>query len=823
MTSLGKIRIYNLDTFNEARKKLLRLTSRLGFDTINATKIVTICSELCRPVLIANNSLQIRLGIEPVGQRLALKFQFDFDEPTRPTLATSVFFDSIISGEDLPSSTFRATRLFPNRSFRVSKTLIDELSQMIALPTREELFQNIETKKTELEKEVIERKRTEQALRESEKRILTILEGTPDALIIIDQSGTITFANSQAETTFKYSKEELLGQSIEILVPESIRPSHSQWVKKYFQSPVNVQLLATKAIIHGGEHIIVDIKLNPIETNAGTQVIASIRDVTEQQEAQESIKKLSQVVEQSPVSVMITDNEGDIEYVNPAFSSITGYSLEDVIGQKPSILKSGKTPLSVYEELWGTIVKGQHWKGSLINCRKNGEEYWESAIIAPISNDSGEITHFVAVKEDITERMRMEETVRESEIKYRELVENASSIILKLDIEGNITFFNEFAQKFFGYTEDEVVGKRILGTLVPKTESSGRDLSELIFKIAHDPDKYENSSNENMLKDGSRVWVNWTNKALYGVNDNELIGALCVGQDITKQKNAQDERDAAAKALDEHNKALAELSKKLSKYLSPQVFDSIFSGDKDVQLTTERKKLTIFFSDIKDFTKTTEDLQPEDLTALLNRYFTEMSIISMEYGATIDKFIGDAMLMFFGDPKTLGVKEDAMQCVRMAVAMQHRMKELEDEWKGLGYEKPFRMRVGINTGYCTVGNFGSEERMDYTIIGGEVNLAARLEGQADPGGILMSYETFSQVSDIIAAEEREPIMVKGIRRKVRPYSAVGLYDHLAEGDRFINYHDDGLKLQVDMKKLNAVARKAGIRELERALEKLKSK
>ena len=106
-----------------------------------------------------------------------------------------------------------------------------------------------------------------------------------------------------------------------------------------------------------------------------------------------------------------------------------------------------------------------------------------------------------------------------------------------------------------------------------------------------------------------------------------------------------------------------------------------------------------------------------------------MSQIVLDYGATIDKFIGDAMLMFFGDPETKGVAEDAKACVRMAHAMQSRMAELEKVWHARGYQHPFRMRIGINTGFCNVGNFGSEARMDYTIIGGEVNLAARLEGE----------------------------------------------------------------------------------------------
>jgi len=198
---------------------------------------------------------------------------------------------------------------------------------------------------------------------------------------------------------------------------------------------------------------------------------------------------------------------------------------------------------------------------------------------------------------------------------------------------------------------------------------------------------------------------------------------------------------ATSKSLDEKNKMLETLSVNLSRYLSPQVYDSIFAGDKDVTLSTERKKLTVFFSDIVNFTQTTDDMQPEDLTRLLNTYFTEMGKIALEHGATIDKFIGDAMLMFFGDPQTLGVEEDAKACLRMALAMQRRMEELETQWRAKGIENPLKMRIGVNTGYCNVGNFGSAQRMDYTIIGGEVNLAARLESSADPGGILMSYES----------------------------------------------------------------------------------
>ena len=232
-----------------------------------------------------------------------------------------------------------------------------------------------------------------------------------------------------------------------------------------------------------------------------------------------------------------------------------------------------------------------------------------------------------------------------------------------------------------------------------------------------------------------------------------------------------EERNAA---LDEKTRMLESLSVKLSKYLSPQIYASIFTGSRDVELATERKRLTVFFSDIKDFTATTADMQPEDLTAMLNRYFTAMSKIALAYGAHIDKFIGDAMLMFFGDPETRGVEEDARACVRMAVAMQRQMVELQQEWRGSGFDQPFEMRVGINTGYCNVGNFGSDDRMDYTIIGAEVNLAARIEAAADPGGILISYPTWALVRDIVRAEERDSIVAKGIRREVRVFAVAGI-------------------------------------------------
>jgi class 3 adenylate cyclase len=279
------------------------------------------------------------------------------------------------------------------------------------------------------------------------------------------------------------------------------------------------------------------------------------------------------------------------------------------------------------------------------------------------------------------------------------------------------------------------------------------------------------------------------------------------------------ETQAQKLLLDEKNRMLEALSSKLSKYLAPQVYQSIFAGRQEVSLKTQRKKLTVFFSDLKDFTQITDDLEAEELTDLLNEYFTEMSKTALAHGATIDKFVGDAMLMFFGDPETKGRAEDAASCVAMAIAMQRRMRQLQIAWQRRGILKPLRMRIGINTGYCNVGNFGSEDRMDYTIIGGEVNLAARLEAHADADGILLSPETYALVRDKVTAHEWPALEIKGIRREIRPYALTNFLDE-PKATLIIKVESEGLSLHIDLNALDEERRRVVQAQLRRAADQL---
>lgn len=270
------------------------------------------------------------------------------------------------------------------------------------------------------------------------------------------------------------------------------------------------------------------------------------------------------------------------------------------------------------------------------------------------------------------------------------------------------------------------------------------------------------------------------------------------------------------------NESLENVSRQLAKYISPQLYRAILSGEQEVRVESQRKKLTVFFSDIVGFTETTDQLQSEELTSLLNEYLTEMSKIANRHGANFDKFIGDAIVLYFGDPETRGTREDAAACVRMALEMQRKMKLLQSTWCDRGLDRPFQIRIGINTGFCTVGNFGSEDRMDYTIIGGEVNLAARLEAIAEPGGILVANETYQLVKDWVTAEEAETIHVKGISHPVVTYRVSGSRSETSLDGQQLYLNEPGISLTVDHMRMDAGTKKDAVTKLRAVIEAIEN-
>ena len=257
-----------------------------------------------------------------------------------------------------------------------------------------------------------------------------------------------------------------------------------------------------------------------------------------------------------------------------------------------------------------------------------------------------------------------------------------------------------------------------------------------------------------------------------------------------------DEVFSVNKQLRQREEKLSSLSDQLSKYLSPQIYKSLFEGKANKGIFIKRKKLTVFFSDIVGFTSMTDTLEPEDLSALLNSYLNAMAELVIKHGGTLDQFIGDAVLVFFGDPESKGLKQDALNCVSMALDMRDTIDRLVKEWQSQGIVQDFSVRMGITTGFCTVGNFGSDNRMEYTIIGNQVNLASRFESHASPGEILISNETCLLVRDRFECAEVEPIEAKGFSKPVKAYRLIGERSKETAPHQ-VDVHGEGYRLSVD--------------------------
>jgi len=236
-----------------------------------------------------------------------------------------------------------------------------------------------------------------------------------------------------------------------------------------------------------------------------------------------------------------------------------------------------------------------------------------------------------------------------------------------------------------------------------------------------------------------------------------------------ERQNLLEEKIRDREIIEEKSRQLESLATRLAKYLSPQIYQSIFTNEDGGEQKHARKNLTIFLSDIVKFTDLADTLEPERLAAVINSYLSEMSAIAVECGGTIDKFIGDAVLVFFGDPETKGEEEDALKCAEMAIRMMKRVAELNKHWKKLGVVDGLKVRMGISTGFCTVGNFGSDLRLDYTVLGSPVNLAARLQTMAEHNTIFIDEYTKDLIKSQVNSKYIEDITPKGFARAIPVY------------------------------------------------------
>ena len=268
-----------------------------------------------------------------------------------------------------------------------------------------------------------------------------------------------------------------------------------------------------------------------------------------------------------------------------------------------------------------------------------------------------------------------------------------------------------------------------------------------------------------------------------------------LASELERQKSLVQEAKVEA---DAQRDKLQTASEQLSKYLSPQICEKIFSGV-EFSAKSARKKLTIFFSDVVGFTTLSEQMEAEDLSNFLNFYLTNMCDIALKYGGTIDKFIGDSVMVFFGDPDTKGAQEDAIACCSMALEMLNFLESNQQHFQEMfNFPEKLEIRIVIHNGLCNVGNFGSAQRLDYTAIGRAVNVASRLEQAAPKNSILVSSAVRNLIKNNFKTSSPIEVKAKGIEKPIASYV---LTRQEASNTKVIK-ELDGLKLEYDPRKID---------------------
>jgi PAS domain S-box-containing protein len=646
---------------------------------------------------------------------------------------------------------------------------------------------------------------------EHERQFREILEFCPAGLLIVDEDGRLLFHNARLREILGYSKDELdlcdssvhwhdLNQRARII--NKLRDEGGQILNEKAiwrtKSGTLVHLLLSYVqVAYQGGHI----------SFVGGKRVLWVYDVTAQTKHEvqvvEQERQLREILDYSPAAVSVVDEDGRLLFHNWRLRELTGYEKEELElfdtrrfwhdldhrARVVDLLRTRGGQLLNEEVVWKTK------QGELLDLLISYVQVTYHG--GHVAVAGGKRLYWLY---DITPLRRAEQARLRSERRLAEAIESISEGFVCYDGEDRLVICNScYRNLLYPDLDIDLSAGTTFESIIRRAAERGyvKDAEGRVEEwIAERLQQHRNPGDPQVQRRDRGRWL------MVSERRTEDGGIVAVYSDITELK--QREQD-----LTEKSNALAALSSKLAKYLAPQVYDSIFTGQQDVKIVSKRKKLTVCFSDLVGFTEITDKMESEDLTQLLNHYLTEMSKIALQYGATVDKYVGDAIVMFFGDPATLGVKEDALACVQMAIAMQRRVGELAEEWRDSGIETPLRCRIGVHTGYCTVGNFGSEDRMDYTMVGGTVNLASRLEHEAPPGGVLISFETYALVKDSVRCEERGHIQVKGIAQPVATYAVIGLNEGQAGTAH--------LRLELEVDRMSGDERKAAAGALRRAL------
>ena len=396
-----------------------------------------------------------------------------------------------------------------------------------------------------LEREV--RLRTEELRASEESYRRQFSENMAVKLLIDPADGRIIEANAAALQFYGYTREQMLARRITDL---SLRAAE------------DVRRELTRRLVGQGAHFesrhrLADGSVRDVEVfgsliRFGEREVRHdiVIDITNRKRAETELRKLTRAIEHTPASVVVTDPTGSIEYVNPFFTELTGYTPAEVIGQNPRVLKSGETAPEVYREMWQTIGTGRVWRGELINRKKNGERYAEHVVISPVLGPDCRITNYVAIKEDVTEYIRTEAALKKSEAQVRLILDSVGEAIYGIDLDGNCTFANPACARILGYKDAAELLGRNMHALIHHSHADGRHMPVETCRIynAYRANKGEHVDDEVLWRaDGSSFPAEYW--SFPQTENGKVVGAVVAFVDTTARREEEAARHELAQRL----------------------------------------------------------------------------------------------------------------------------------------------------------------------------------------------------------------------------------------------------------------------------------
>lgn len=368
-------------------------------------------------------------------------------------------------------------------------------------------------------------------LKISEEKYHSIFDGVKDGIIYVSKGINVLAVNQAFTEITGISSETVIGKSGVNLAKKFVNIKQLPQVLKYLKDLLFGK--PTNDFILNYQDKILEISSRILENG---KIVSIIRDITKRKTVEKEIRKLSTAVEQSPSIIVITDLDGVIEYTNPKFSELTGYSNKEVIGENPRILKSGEQSTAIYKEMWKAISSGKEWRGEFHNKKKNGDLFWESAIMSPIFDKQGKITNYIKVAEDISERRETEIALTSSEERLKIIFESAPDAFYLSDLKGNFLDGNKAAEKIMGYKKEELIGKNFLNLKL----LSAKDFPKAMKLIAKNVIGQKTGPDEFLLnrKDGSEISVEISTFPVKIKNKTVILG---IARDITERKQKDKE------------------------------------------------------------------------------------------------------------------------------------------------------------------------------------------------------------------------------------------------------------------------------------------